>query len=124
MKTPVFKTPRINHQIKIVSILIIFLSAISIASAAIVRADGYLTAQEQRYGDAVSGPLCEFIDNVGINGESMTEAVRIIYVNTPSNMDVTDAVDIINYVVDQYCPRHWPALAAFGDGFRNGQGYA
>ncbi len=35
-------------------------------------------------------------------------------------MHMTDAVDIINYVVSSYCPQHWPALVAFGEGFRSG----
>ena len=29
-----------------------------------------------------------------------------------------DAADIINYTVSTYCPEHWSALVAFGEGYR------
>ena len=120
------KTPRINQTIKRISMLIILFSAAIVASVIVsgkAHADGYLSPQEESFGDAVSGPLCKYIDNLGITDSSMEEAMRIIYVNTPNNMDVGDAVDIINYVVDTYCPEHWPDLVAFGNRHRGG-GYA
>lgn len=113
------KTPMINSTIKKISMLVILICAAIIASTAVARADGILTAEEQRFGDYVSDSLCDYIDATGVNGSSMSEALEIIYVNTPTNMDMTDAADIINYVVSNYCPRHWPALAAFGEGVRS-----
>lgn len=113
------KTPMINHQIKLISILLIILSAIAVASAAVVRADGILTAQEQDFGDAIAGHLCTFIDRAGVSEQSMADAITIIYRNTPVNMDMSDAVDIINYSVSNYCPEHWDELVAFGEGARS-----
>ena len=113
------KTPMINATIKKISMLIILICAAIIASTAVARADGILTAQEKRFGDYVSDVLCDYIDAVGVNNDSMTEALEIIYVNTPIHMDMTDSADIINYVVSNYCPRHWPALVAFGEGARS-----
>lgn len=113
------KTPMINHQIKLISLLLIVLSAVAIAISAVARADGALTSQEQYFGDQISKPLCEYIDTAGVNNVSMNVAISIIYRHTPTNMDASDAVDIINYVVFTYCPDHWGELVAFGDRYRN-----
>lgn len=92
--------------------------AAALLSSAPASADGYLTPQEQNFGDSVAGSVCEFIDNVGVNARSMAEAMKIIYTHTPANMDMSDAVDIINYSVYNYCPEHWDELVAFGEGAR------
>lgn len=113
------KTPRINQQIKQISFLIIFLSAVLIASAAIARADGILTSEERYYGNEIAWNLCDYFDSLSVTDSSTTEAVRIIYQNTPNHMDVTDAVDIINYVVSEFCPSHWNDLVRLGDRYRN-----
>lgn len=122
-KGSAMKTPMINHQIKLISILLIVLSAVAVACAAVVRADGILTAQEERYGDAVAEPLCDFIDKVGVNEFSMSKAIEVIYDNTPPGIDYGDTADIINYAVANYCPEHWGDLEAFGDSYRS-NGYA
>lgn len=117
-------SPRINETIKRFSIVVIMVCAAIIAGLIVAgkaSADGYLSPQEERMGDAVSGPLCKFIDQVGVNEFSMTKAVEILYENTPGYMDETDAVDIINYVVQSYCPSHWDDLVAFGDKYRSGE---
>lgn len=117
------KTPRINQTIKRISMLIILISAAVIGGVIVsgnAHADGYLSPQEERFGDAVAGPLCDYLDTAGVSDMSMTTSMKIIYRHTPANMDMSDAVDIINYVVDVYCPRHWDALVAFGDGYRSG----
>lgn len=114
-----FKTPMHNRTIKRIAMLIA-LGALGMAgSIAVARADGYLTPQEQRFGDAIEQPLCEYIDNAGVTTTSMTGAMRIIYRNTPASMDMSDAVDIINYVVSTYCPEHWDELVSFGEGYRH-----
>lgn len=112
-------TPQNNRTIKRISILVILGAAIAASSTAIARADGNLTAQEQRFGDAIAGSLCSYIDTAGVTTSSMTEAMRIIYRNTPANVDVSDTVDIINYVVSTYCPNHWRELVSFGDAYRH-----
>lgn len=113
------KTPMKNITIKRIALLI-SLGAIAMAGAtAVARADGILTTQEERFGDAIAGPLCDFIDSAGVSSSSMSDAIRIIYQHTPVNMDMTDAVDIINYTVYNYCPSHWKELAAFGEGARS-----
>lgn len=93
--------------------------AAALLSSAPASADGYLTPQEEHFGDAVAESVCGYIDNVGVNATSMAEAIKIIYTNTPANMDMTDAVDIINYSVYTYCPGHWDELVAFGEGARS-----
>lgn len=82
-------------------------------------ADGYLSPQEEAFGDGIAVELCKMIDRIGVNNVSMSEAIEIIYVNTPASMDMSDAVDIINYSVANYCPEHWAALVAFGEGARS-----
>ena len=82
-------------------------------------ADGYLSPQEEAFGDAIAVELCKMIDRIGVNNMSMSEAMEIIYVNTPASMDMSDAVDIINYSVYNYCPGHWDELVAFGEGARS-----
>jgi hypothetical protein len=113
-------SPRINTTIKRFSLLVIMLSTAIIASL-IVSGKAYadLSPGEQRFGDAVAAPLCEFLDSSGINEASLTKAVEIIYRNTPANVDVSDSVDIINYAVYNYCPNHWDNLVAFGEGARS-----
>lgn len=118
------KTPRINQTIKRISMLIILISAAIIGGVIIsgkAHADGYLTPQEEHFGDLIAGPLCEYIDAAGVTESSMEDALKIIYRNTPTYMDVGDAADIINYTVYNYCPRHWSKLQAFGAGARSQQ---
>lgn len=115
-------SPRINQKIKRISMLIIFFSAAIIAGLIVAgkaSADGYLSPQEERFGDAIAGSVCRFIDNVGVNEDSMANAMQIIYNNTPPSMDMSDAVDIINHAVYNYCPQHWDSLVAFGEGARS-----
>lgn len=81
-------------------------------------ADGYISPQEQNVGDAIAESVCSYIDRVGVNAKSMFDAMKIIYTNTPASMNMTDAVDIINYSVYTYCPEHWAELVAFGEGAR------
>jgi hypothetical protein len=99
--------------------LVFLLAAIaSFATPAVAHADGYLSPGEERFGDRISTALCNYIDDNGVNATSMYQAVRIIYNNTPANVDASDAVDIINYVVEIYCPDHWNELVAFGNAMR------
>lgn len=117
------KTPRINQTIKRISMLIILFSMAVIASVIVsgkAHADGYLSQQEARFGDEVAVSLCDYLDSAGVSDASLTTSMKILYRYTPANMDMSDAVDIINYVVQTYCPRHWNALVAFGEGFRSG----
>ncbi len=113
-------TPQANKNIKRVSIAVIFFSASLFGGAAVARADGILTPAEERFGDEIADSLCQYIDNAGVNVASMTEAMTIIYDNTPAHMGMDDAVDIINYAVQNYCPSNWDELVAFGEGFRGG----
>lgn len=111
------KTPRINNTIKRVSLIVILLAAAVIASTAIARADGYLSPQEEYFADAISDDLCGYLDVAGVNEKSLTTIVYII-VDAAPYFDGGDAADIVNYVVDGYCPWHWDALVAFGEGYR------
>lgn len=98
--------------------IIVLLMVAGVLLAAPSKADGYLSPQEERFGDEVAGSVCNFIDNVGVTAYTLSEAMKIIYINTPSYMDMSDAVDIINYSVYNYCPEHWDKLVAFGEGVR------
>lgn len=112
-------TPKFNLTIKRISMLIILFSAALIAATGIARADGNLTLQEQHFGDSIAGSLCSYIDSAGVTTSSMTRAMQIIYDNTGSQVDMSDTVDIINYVVSTYCPDHWRELVTFGDAYRH-----
>ena len=111
--------PRSNSILKRFALLVIVVCATIITATGVARADGYLTNQEKFVGDEISGVFCDYIDSAGVTDISMPEAMRIIYTNTPPSMDMSDAVDIINYVVSSYRPQHWPALVAFGEGVRS-----
>jgi hypothetical protein len=97
---------------------VVLLMIVGVILAVPSKADGNLTPQEENLGDQISSSLCEYLDSAGVNRESMYEAMKIIYENTPSSIDLTDSVDIINYAVYSYCPRHWSELVAFGEGAR------
>lgn len=115
------KTPRINQTIKRTSILIIMVSAAIIAGLIVsgkAHADGYLTPGEENLGDILSVSLCNYLDNNGVSRASLTTAFDAIYPE-PVIANGGDVADVINYVVDTYCPRHWPSLVAFGEGARS-----
>lgn len=99
--------------------LIVALMIVGILLAAPSKADGYLTPQEEGFGDGVASTLCNYLDSAGVNRNSLYSAMQIIYENTPASMDLTDSVDIINYAVYNYCPGHWNELVAFGEGARS-----
>lgn len=104
----------------IIQKFVVGLAAVSAALclAPVAGADGYLSPQEERFGDVVSDALCDYLDAAGVSGSSMAEAMKIIYQHTPNNMDMADTVEIINYAVFTYCPRHWGSLVAFGKAMR------
>lgn len=105
----------------ILGVLILALMIVGVLLASgVARADGTLTPQEEVVGDRIGATLCEYLDNNGVNRDSLYGAMQVIYRNTPTNMDLTDSVDIINYAVYTYCPGHWPELVAFGEGARSG----
>lgn len=95
------------------------LMVIGVLLASPSRADGIITADEEMVGDSVASTLCEYLDNNGVNRASLTAAMTVLYRNTPQDMDMTDAVDIINYAVYNYCPDHWDELVSFGEGARS-----
>ena len=97
------------------ALIVVFMVA-GVLLASPSKADGNLTAQEQAFGNEVAPSLCGYLDEGGVNRETMYNAVKIIYENTPSYVNVTDAVDIVNYSVYNFCPVHWNALVAFGEG--------
>jgi hypothetical protein len=99
------------------ALIVVFMVA-GVLLASPSKADGNLSSQEQAFGNEVASSLCGYLDEGGVNRETMYNAVKIIYENTPSYVDVTDAVDIINYSVYNFCPVHWNALVAFGEGAR------
>ena len=96
--------------------LITLLMVAGVLLASEAKADGSLTPQEEAFGDQVSTALCDYLDSAGVGRDSMYTAMKIIYRNTPDNIDLTDSVDIINYAVYNYCPQHWAELVAFGEG--------
>lgn len=87
-------------------------------SAGFAHADGTLSAGEEIVGDQMSGAICEFIDDQGVNTSSLMDVFTVVYqqreVRTPG-----DAADVVNYVVYNYCPRHWKEIVAFGEGARS-----
>lgn len=117
--------PRSNIVLKKFSLLIIFICTMIIAATGIARADGNLTPYEKAIGDGVADSLCSYLDVAGVNGESMDVTVSIFLDKVPLlRSDPSNIADVVNYVVFNYCPQHWPALVAFGDGFRSGGTYA
>jgi hypothetical protein len=102
----------------LLGVIIVLLMIAGVLLASPSKADGVLTPQEEAFGDEVASSLCGYLDRGGVNRETLYNAGKIIYENTPSYMGITDAVDIINYSVYTYCPSHWAALVAFGEGAR------
>lgn len=98
--------------------VIILLMIAGVLLAAPSKADGYISPLEATVGDAVADSLCGYITRAGVTSSTMSTAMQIIYANTPASVDMTDAVDIINYSVYNYCPQFWDDLVAFGEGAR------
>ena len=92
--------------------------AAALIGAAPASADGTLTASERQFADQTEAATCRYLDQVGVTQDSMTELVTDVYAYGPVT-NGGDAADIINYTVYTYCPSHWSALVAFGEGFRS-----
>lgn len=107
---------RTVRQIKLLTVGLLAFSA-TVFGAGIARADGYLTPGEEAVGDAISSDLCSYIDNNGVTRSSLTVMFRAIY-PMPEIASGGDVADVINYVVDNYCPEHWRELVAFGSAAR------
>ena len=73
-------------------------------------ADDRLSDSEEALGDAMSDVVCIYFDDNGMNSASANHVFNIITrqqeVDSPG-----DAVDVLNYMVREYCPSYWPALA-------------
>lgn len=81
------------------------------------QADGYLSPDEEQFADGTWAATCRYLSDAGVNNASMTVLVGNMMEYAPISTG-GDAADIINYTVSTYCPRHWPALVAFGEGYR------
>lgn len=99
-----------------------FLAALAAVSTALLAfappasADNTLTHREQNFGDAIAEVLCDGLDTYGVTEDSMFATMTAIADSGHFTLD--NAVDVINYVVYEHCPRHWDDLVAFGDSMR------
>ena len=87
-------------------------------NSGVAHADNYLTPGEIALGDSVHNGLCSFIDQHGVNRASMAALIETLY-ESPDVANYGDSVDVINYTVKTYCPRHWGELVSFGEGARS-----
>lgn len=88
-------------------------AALFVAPAA--DADDQLSDSEQYLADAMSDVVCEYFDNNGMNNASAQHIFDIV--NRQREVDSQqDAVDVLNYMVREYCPSYWSALAAIESG--------
>lgn len=88
-----------------------------IAFAPVAGADGYLSPAEEEFADGTWAATCTYLTDAGVNSASMTVLVENMMEYAPISTG-GDAADIINYTVSTYCPEHWSALVAFGEGYR------
>ena len=88
-----------------------------LVSGGIAHADGYLTPGEIAVADTFHGTIGGYIDDNGVTTSSMTELMGALY-QRPEIANYGDAVDVINYTVKNYCPRHWSELVSFGSAIR------
>lgn len=86
-------------------------------SPGVANADGYYTPGEKAVAAAMSDAICGYIDSHGVTMSSMTTVMRAVY-QQDEVASYGDAVDVINYAVENYCPRHWQELVSFGEGIR------
>ena len=96
----------------------LLLSFIFISKA---NADGVLSRPEQAYADnGAAVAVCRILNEEGVTYRSLANLTKAVA--TVGDISLDNAVDVVNYSVLEYCPVHWPALVAFGDGARSAEG--
>ena len=82
------------------------------------HADGILTTMEQADGDRYGAIYCGALDQWPTVG-----GVAAVMGSIEDDGFTSDsAVDVINYTVYTYCPRHWGLLVAIGNAARAANG--
>lgn len=94
--------------------LMMCLGVITFASTA--KADGYMSDDEQLFADTYYTAVCDTLDDY----RSIAGVVGVVQGVSEQGFHMTDSVDIVNYSVATYCPRHWWLLVATGQAARGG----
>lgn len=102
---------------KVIALLLLMVIG-AFGGAAVARADGDLSAYEKYIGDEVHVSLCRLLDIGGTNDETLATIITILHDKGELAWD--DTPDVVNYVVQEYCPRHWDDLVAVGNRYRAG----
>lgn len=87
-----------------------FLTAAIVLAAAPAKADGYISDDEAVFIELHGAQVCSVIDKYHSMGGVMGVAEAI----SEQGFSASDAVDIINASVQEYCPRNWSLLQAIG----------
>lgn len=87
-----------------------------ITFAASAKADGYMSDDEQLFADIYYTAVCDTLDDY----RSIAGVVGVVQGVSEQGFHMTDSVDIVNYSVATYCPRHWWLLVATGQAARGG----
>lgn len=99
------------------------LAGIGTAAAPDARADGYLTAYEELIGDDSWPATCVVFDEMFTgrvyNDTAVALGVSEALANTYA-LSLDNSIDVVNYQVQVYCPRHWDNLVAIGENARGG----
>lgn len=83
---------------------------LGVVSAPAAAADGVLSDEEQLFADLYYPAVCDTLDDY----PSISGVVGVVQGITKEGFHMTDSVDIVNYAVSSYCPRHWRLLVATG----------
>jgi hypothetical protein len=78
-------------------------------AAPAASADGRLSPSEQSLGDAMAGAVCDYFYSHDLDEESLTHIFMIVNRERVARRP-GDAIDVINYIVSDYCPDYSSAF--------------
>lgn len=88
---------------------------------AYARADGTASLLEQQYAKEYANTICAYLDDPA-NRDDLSIIAIVPFLMDKTGLKPDSAVDIMNYSVQEYCPRNWQLLVELGNRARAQQG--
>lgn len=112
----------IREKIFPVGLLILVLTGLFyLWGAAYARADGTASLLEQKYAQEYAGTICAYLDDPA-NRDDLSIVAIVPFLMNKTGFKADSAIDILNYSVQEYCPRNWQLLVDLGNRARAQQG--